>query len=70
MKVYFVHNEFGDYIKLSHKPGHQFDVAEGKWHEGNMVVIYKDHNGENQWFVINDDRTISPCLSPHMVFCF
>lgn len=53
LQVYIVHNPFGDYIKLADKVTHQFDCAEGKYHQGNAVVIYKDHNGGNQWFVIN-----------------
>ena len=55
---------------MADKISHQFDCAEGKYHSNNEVVIYKDHNGGNQWFVVNDDRSISPSLSPHMVWAW
>ena len=40
----------------------------GKYHSDNKVPIYINHNGGNQWFVINPERTISPTHSPHMVW--
>lgn len=40
----------------------------GKYHKNNLVVIYKAHNGGNQWFVVNNDRSISPTHSPNMVW--
>lgn len=40
----------------------------GKYHENNKVPIYHAHNGGNQWFGINPNRTISPTHSPKMVW--
>ena len=49
---------------------YQFDCAKGEFHSNNEVLVYGDHNGGNQWFVVNEDRSISPSLAPHMVWAW
>lgn len=39
-----------------------------KYEAENKIPIYHSHNGGNQWFVINNDLTISPTHSPHLVW--
>ena len=40
----------------------------GEYHEGNKVPGYDNHKGGNQWFTVNNDRTVSPTHAPYMVF--
>jgi hypothetical protein len=39
-----------------------------KYHKDNKVPIYHAHNSGNQWFGVNQDRTISPTHAPSMVW--
>lgn len=66
--VWIQKNPWGCYIKVANRSNHQFDCSEGKYHNDNAVVMYNAHNGGNQWFVVNPDRTISPTHSPKMVW--
>ena len=34
----------------------------------NEIVTWKQHKGGNQWFTVNDDLTISPCVALNMVW--
>lgn len=39
----------------------------GKYHSGNKIVGYHNHKGGNQWFIVNEDKTISPTHACEMV---
>ena len=54
------------YKRHGGKEGHAFDCSMGKFHEGNKVPGYNNHQGGNQCFVVNQDKTISPTHSPKM----
>ena len=40
------------------------DSRDGRYHEGNDVLGWEWHKGDNQVFTINDDSTISPKNNP------
>jgi hypothetical protein len=55
-----VHIEPDGVIRLANNPRQAFDVESGVIEEGRRVLIFHIHDGENQRFATNDDRTISP----------
>ena len=40
----------------------------GKFHEHNEIVSWQFHKSKNQWFIVNEDRSISPCAAQEMVW--
>lgn len=40
----------------------------GKYHDGNEVPIYHNHKGQNQWFLVNLDGTVSPTCAANMAW--
>ena len=47
-------------MRLADHPEWALDVAMGKYAAGTEIVSWIWHKGDNQRFVINDDKTISP----------
>jgi len=56
------------YKRHDGKEGRSFDCFNGKYHEGNRISGWTNHKLGCQWFIVNQDRTISPTHSPYMVF--
>lgn len=58
---------FITYTSKNGTSGHAFDCAMGKFHDGNKIAGYHNHKGGNQWFIVNEDLTISPTHACEMV---
>ena len=65
LKCVFKKTASGYFILLDHERTHQFDVASGKYEDGNEVLSWRRHYGGNQLFVVFDDMTISPAKMPY-----
>jgi hypothetical protein len=64
LSVYF---EPDGRIRMAHEPRQSFDCAGGRVDVGTQVLIFTNHDGDNQRFQRNEDLTISPRTNPDAV---
>ena len=60
LKCVFKKTASGYFVWLDNERTHQFDVASGKYEEGNEVLSWRRHYGGNQLFIVFEDKTIAP----------
>lgn len=70
MEVYIHHYRFGDFIIPVDEMDYNFTVVKRNFKHDNPVFIMRYIMLGHQFFVVNDDKTISPTNSPHFVLCY
>ena len=70
LRVYQIKDEiFGGFLRFADRWS-QFDCDDGKFHYDNTVLAYDCHMGQNQYFFVHDDMTISPTCAPDMFWAW
>lgn len=44
IEVFVAHDQMGDYLKMAIKPNLQFNMSLAQYHDGNLVLFYKNEN--------------------------
>lgn len=68
--MFFTKQPHGVFIRLDNMREHGMDCAFGKYEDNTEVNSWHLHRGGNQLFMVNHDKTISPCFAPNKYWGF